>query len=99
PRRRPSASSVLSEPCPQTSCGSQHPLGTRVPLFGGVLLRAPPGLVGAVPVDGRGQPGREVPVDRLPPQLLPQPTCVDRVPPVVAGPVGHVVEVVPVAPH
>ena len=69
------------------------PLGS-VPRLGGLLGRAPPGLVVAVPGYGLGQAGGEVGVRRLPAELGPELGRVDRVAAVVAGAVAHPVEVV-----
>src|ERR1035437_8381741 len=51
----------------------------RVLRFGGVLLRAPPGLVGAVPVDRRAEPVAEIRVARAPTELGAQLREVDRI--------------------
>ena len=69
------------------------PLG-GVPRLGGLLGRAPPGLVVAVPGYGLGQAGGEVGVRRLPAELASELGRVDRVAAVVAGAVAHPVEVV-----
>ena len=68
-----------------------------VPGLGGLLGRAPPGLVVAVPADRLREAGGEVGVPGLPAELGPQLGRVDRVAAVVAGAVAHPVEVVPVA--
>lgn len=65
----------------------------------GLLGRAPPGLVGDVPVDGGLQSPGEVGVRRPPAQLAPEFGRVDGVAAVVAGAVGDPVEVLGVAPH
>ena len=67
--------------------------------LGGLLGRAPPGLVGDVPVDGGLQSPGEVGVRRPPAQLALQLGRVDGVAAVVAGAVGDPVEVLGVAPH
>lgn len=67
--------------------------------LGGLLGRAPPGLVGDVPVDGGLEPLGEVGVGRPPAQLALQLGRVDGVAAVVAGAVGDPVEVLGVAPH
>ena len=67
--------------------------------LGGLLDRAPPGLVGDVPVDGLLQALGEVGVRRPPAQLALQLGGVDGVAAVVAGAVGDPVEVLGVAPH
>src|SRR5699024_1268705 len=67
--------------------------------LGGGLLRAPPVLVLAVPVDGGLQPGREIGELRGPAQLGAQPGGVDRVAQIVAGPVGDVLIVPRGAAH
>lgn len=69
------------------------PLG-GVPRLGGLLGRAPPGLVVAVPGYGLGQAGGEVGARRLPAELAAELGRVDRVAAVVAGAVAHPVEVV-----
>ena len=74
------------------------PLG-GVPRLGGLLGRAPPGLVVAVPGYGLGQAGGEVGVLRLPAELAAELGGVDRVAAVVAGAVAHPVEVVLGAPE
>src|SRR5699024_12307022 len=66
---------------------------------GGGLLRAPPVLVVAVPVDGGGQAGGEVGELRGPAQLGAQAGGVDRVAQVVPGPVGDVLVVARGAAH
>ena len=65
--------------------------------LGGLLGGAPPGLVGAVPLDGLGEAGREVGMGRLPAQLAAELGAVDGVAAVVAGAVAHPVEVVGIA--
>lgn len=67
--------------------------------LGGLLGRAPPGLVLDVPVDGLLQPPGEVGVGRPPAQLALELGGVDGVAAVVAGAVGDPVEVLGVAPH
>ena len=62
--------------------------------LGGLLGRAPPGLVVAVPVDRLREAGGEVGVLGLPAELGPELGGVDRVAAVVAGAVAHPVEVV-----
>ena len=69
------------------------PLG-GVPRLGGLLGRAPPGLVVAVPGYGLGQAGGEVGARGLPAELAAELGRVDRVAAVVAGAVAHPVEVV-----
>ena len=69
------------------------PLG-GVPRLGGLLGRAPPSLVVAVPGYGLGQAGGEVGVRGLPAELAAEFGRVDRVAAVVAGAVAHPVEVV-----
>lgn len=78
--------------------------GTLLPLcpvagLGGLLGRAPPGLVLDVPVDGVLQALGEVGVRRPPAQLALELGGVDGVAAVVAGAVGDPVEVLGVAPH
>ena len=70
-----------------------------VPGLGGLLGRAPPGLVGHVPVDGGPQALGEVGVRRPPTELALELGGVDGVAAVVAGAVGDPVEVLGVAPH
>lgn len=65
----------------------------------GLLGRAPPGLVGDVPVDGLLEALGEVGVRRPPAQLALELRGVDGVAAVVAGAVGDPVEVLGVAPH
>ena len=65
----------------------------------GLLGRAPPGLVGDVPVDGLLEALGEVGVRRPPAQLALELGGVDGVAAVVAGAVGDPVEVLGVAPH
>lgn len=83
-------------------CGSPGfgllPLGA-VARLGGLLGRAPPGLVGHVPVDGGPEPLGEVGVGRPPAQLALELRAVDGVAAVVAGAVGDPVEVLGVAAH
>ena len=67
--------------------------------LGGLLGRAPPGLVGDVPVDGGLEPLGEVGVGRPPAQLALQLGGVDGVAAVVAGAVGDPVEVLGVLSH
>ena len=67
--------------------------------LGGLLGRAPPGLVGHVPVDGGLQALGEVGVGRPPAQLALELGRVDGVAAVVAGTVGDPVEVLGVAAH
>lgn len=70
-----------------------------VPGLGGLLGRAPPGLVGHVPVDRLLEPLGEVGVGRPPAQLALELRRVDGVAAVVAGAVGDPVEVLGVAAH
>ena len=65
----------------------------------GLLGRAPPGLVGHVPVDGGPEALGEVGVRRAPAELGLQLGGVDSVAAVVAGAVGDPVEVLGVASH
>ena len=74
------------------------PLGAVAGL-GGLLGRAPPGLVGDVPVDRLLEPPGEVGVGRPPAELALELRAVDGVAAVVAGAVGDPVEVLGVAPH
>ena len=67
--------------------------------LGGLLGRAPPGLVLDVPVDGLLQAPGEVGVGRPPAQLALELRRVDGVAAVVAGAVGDPVEVLGVASH
>ena len=67
--------------------------------LGGLLGRAPPGLVLDVPVDGLLQALGEVGVRRPPAQLALELRAVDGVAAVVAGAVGDPVEVLGVAAH
>ena len=67
--------------------------------LGGLLGRAPPGLVGDVPVDCLPEPLGEVGVGRPPAQLALELRAVDGVAAVVAGAVGDPVEVLGVAAH
>lgn len=70
-----------------------------VPGLGGLLGRAPPGLVLDVPVDGGLQALGEVGVRRPPAELALELRAVDGVAAVVAGAVGDPVEVLGVAAH
>ena len=70
-----------------------------VPGLGGLLGRAPPGLVGHVPVDRLPQPLGEVGVGRPPAELALELGGVDGVAAVVAGAVGDPVEVLGVLSH
>ena len=74
------------------------PLGL-IPGLGGLLGRAPPGLVLDVPVDGGLQALGEVGVRRPPAQLALQLGRVDGVAAVVAGAVGDPVELLGVLSH
>ena len=74
------------------------PLGA-IACLGGLLGRAPPGLVGDVPVDRLLEPLGEVGVRRPPAQLALELGRVDGVAAVVAGAVGDPVEVLGVAAH
>ena len=74
------------------------PLGA-VACLGGLLGRAPPGLVGDVPVDRLLESLGEVGVRRPPAQLALELGAVDGVAAVVAGAVGDPVEVLGVAAH
>lgn len=67
--------------------------------LGGLLGRAPPGLVLDVPVDGLPEPLGEVGVGRPPAELALQLGGVDGVAAVVAGAVGDPVEVLGVLSH
>lgn len=67
--------------------------------LGGLLGRAPPGLVLDVPVDRLLEPLGEVGVGRPPAQLALELRAVDGVAAVVAGAVGDPVEVLGVAAH
>ena len=67
--------------------------------LGGLLGRAPPGLVLDVPVDRLLQALGEVGVRRPPAQLALELRAVDGVAAVVAGTVGDPVEVLGIAPH
>ena len=67
--------------------------------LGGLLGRAPPGLVLDVPVDGGLEPLGEVGVGRPPAELALELGAVDGVAAVVAGAVGDPVEVLGVASH
>lgn len=67
--------------------------------LGGLLGRAPPGLVLDVPVDRLLQALGEVGVGRPPAELALELRAVDGVAAVVAGAVGDPVEVLGVAPH
>lgn len=70
-----------------------------VPGLGGLLGRAPPGLILDVPVDRLLEPLGEVGVGRPPAELALELGGVDGVAAVVAGAVGDPVEVLGVAPH
>lgn len=74
------------------------PLGA-VARLGGLLGRAPPGLVGHVPVDGGLEALGEVGVGRPPAQLALELGAVDGVAAVVARAVGDPVEVLGVLSH
>ena len=74
------------------------PLGA-IACLGGLLGRAPPGLVLDVPVDRLLQALGEVGVGRPPAQLALELGAVDGVAAVVAGAVGDPVEVLGVLPH
>lgn len=67
--------------------------------LGGLLGRAPPGLVGDVPVDGGLEALGEVGVGRPPVELALELRAVDGVAAVVAGAVGDPVEVLGVLSH
>ena len=67
--------------------------------LGGLLGRAPPGLIGDVPVDRLLEPLGEVGVRRPPAELALELRAVDGVAAVVAGAVGDPVEVLGVAAH
>lgn len=67
--------------------------------LGGLLGRAPPGLVGDVPVDGGPETLGEVGMRRPPAQLALELRAVDGVAAVVAGAVGDPVEVLGVPSH
>ena len=77
----------------RNDCKALLPLG-GVPRLGGLLGRAPPGLVVAVPGYGLGQAGGKVGVLRLPAEPAAELGGVDRVAAVVARAVAHPVEVV-----
>ena len=62
--------------------------------FRGSLRGAPPGLVGAVPLDGGGEAGGEVGAGRAPAQLAAQLGAVDDIAAVVSGTVAHPVEAI-----
>ena len=62
--------------------------------LGGLLGRAPPGLVLAIPANRLREAGGEVGMGRLPAQLAAELGAVDGVAAVVAGTVAHPVEVV-----
>lgn len=83
--------------CGSPGCGLL-PL-RAVARLGGLLGRAPPRLVGDVPVDGGLESLGEVGVGRPPAQLALQLGRVDGVAAVVAGAVGDPVEVLGVAAH
>ena len=70
-----------------------------VACLSGLLGRAPPGLVGDVPVDGGLQALGEVGVGRPPAELALELRAVDGVAAVVAGAVGDPVEVLGVPSH
>ena len=70
-----------------------------VACLGGLLGRAPPGLVLDVPVDGGFEPLGEVGVGRPPAQLALELRAVDGVAAVVSGAVCDPVEVLGVAAH
>ena len=72
---------------------------SAVACLGGLLGRAPPGLVGDVPVDRLPQPLGEVGVGRPPAELALELGRVDGVAAVVSGAVGDPVEVFGVASH
>lgn len=74
------------------------PLGA-IACLGGLLGRAPPGLVLHVPVDGGLEPLGEVGVGRPPAELALELGGVDGVAAVVAGAVGDPVEVLGVLSH
>ena len=80
------------------SIPSLLPLGA-VARLGGLLGRAPPGLVGHVPVDGGLEALGEVGVRRPPAQLALELGRIDGVAAVVAGAVGDPVEVLGVLFH
>ena len=67
--------------------------------LGGLLCRAPPGLVGDVPVNRLPEPLGEVGVGRPPAQLALELRAVDGVAAVMAGAVGDPVEVLGVLSH
>ena len=105
-RRRPRGDAG-SSPCPAAPRGRPAvrfagvgllALGP-VPGLGGLLGRAPPGLVGDVPVDRLLEPLGEVGVGRPPAQLALELRGVDGVAAVVARAVGDPVEVLGVASH
>ena len=85
--------------CPAGAARPDHCLLPLRPVasLGGLLGRAPPGLVLAVPLDGLREAGGEVGVAGLPAELATELGAVDRVAAVVAGAVAHPVEVVGVA--
>ena len=83
--------------CGSPGCGLL-PL-RAVARLGGLLGRAPPGLVGHVPVDRLLEPLGEVGVRRPPAELALELGGVDGVPAVVAGAVGDPVEVLGVLSH
>lgn len=74
------------------------PLGA-IACLGGLLGRAPPGLVGHVPVDGGPEALGEVGVRRPPAELALEFGGVDGVAAVVAGAVGDPVEVLGILSH
>ena len=87
-----------SSPCPASPrCGLLALCA--VTGLGGLLGRAPPGLVLHVPVDRLLEPLGEVGVGRPPAELALELGGVDGVAAVVAGAVGDPVEVLGVAPH
>lgn len=79
----------------------QGPLLPLCPVagLGGLLGRAPPGLVGDVPADGLPQALGEVGVRRPPAELALELSGVDCVAAVVAGAVGDPVEVIRILAH
>ena len=70
-----------------------------IPGLGGLLGRAPPGLIGHVPVDRLPQALGEVGVGRPPAELALELGRVDGIAAVVAGAVGDPVEVLGIAAH
>ena len=83
------------QPCPSPLLLTLGPVAG----LGGLLGRAPPGLVLDVPVDGLLQALGEVGVGRPPAELALELRAVDGVAAVVAGAVGDPVEVLGVAAH